>query len=178
MEQVELSQKPDALKEKIIEAAYDFAETLRKDVDPMLDEHTRVKVCRTLTVAAAKLLESIGRKPVIKVRLNSSGGVYHYFLEDPGLGVAIDFSPISHVVGFNEEKFRLPPLLQGVLARPTLVLPLDSQEYVTINGVGVVEIRVKGATSTALSKKGTFTWDHIHLDKTPDTIKEKLEALR
>ncbi|MDO8452191.1 MAG: hypothetical protein Q7S79_00400 [bacterium] len=178
MEEPQLLEKPDPLQEKIIEAAYDFAETLRSDIDPMLDKDTNIKVCRTLTVGAAKLLESIGHKPVIKVKLNKRGWVYHYFLEDPDLGIAMDFSPIAHRVGFTEIGFQESDEVTNLLARETLVIPLDSQEYAVLENNGTSEIREKGITDTPGGKREAYAWDHIHLDKMPQTIREKLEVLK
>ena len=177
MEQPELMEKPDVLQEKVIEAAYDFANTLRSDVDPMLDNYTSTKVCRTLTVAAAKLLESIGHKPIIKVKTREDGAVYHYYLEDPDLGIAIDFSPSAHFEGFKQGNFVAPEVIMRHFEKPTLVLPLGSLENSIMNDFGTTEIRDRGVTRMDKGG-GASTWDHIHMDKMPDSIREKLEALR
>ncbi len=161
----------------VIGKVLSFAETVRGHIDPMLDEQTNVKTCRTLTVGTAKLLESIDHHPVIKVKINIDGGVYHYWLEDPELGITIDYSPMSHLA-VKGAAANITDSLLPKLDEKTLVLPLDSPQYREILGIGKVETRNRGKTSEEKGEQGVYTWDHIHLDKTPDAIKQQLAALK
>ena len=174
----ELVEKPDSLQEKTLQAAYDFARTVKSDVDPMLSGDLNVKICRSLTLASAKMLESIGHSPVIKVRINKFGNVYHYFLEDPELDIAIDYQPIAHQAGFVEDGAVLSDSLEKVIAREIFVLPLDSDEYKEISGVGRVEVRKEGRTAIDQKNFTRVAWSQVNLGKMPDTIREKLEALK
>lgn len=170
---------PEIRQERIVSEAKKFADILSQDIGPILDKLTNIKTCRTLTVASAKLLDSIGHHPVIRVKVGREhAGVYHYWLEDPELGVAIDFSPMSHTRSFMEESFNAPRDLLRLLATNRLVLPINSVGYQMILNVGQVEIRDKGQTIVEMGQQQRHTWNHIHLDRTPDSIKNQLEILK